>query len=334
MEHHWHNLSQQAKAYKRRYHPLIYMVFLIALAQTIHFGLLTISSAKGWSISEKEIITSDSIATEPTITEEPQELISDNQDSSITQELEESQQETSITSAFEESQQEPIPAINAKNDIGLPKVMYIHIKENSANARCPWVPDVLEYKLSEDDIPVDMSICIDPSRTYVLNDSYRQVINLLVEREAGTQSFLGKLLVAEGIISRIRSGVYGADIPAILCSGYLAQKDDDGSLHVYLGSYELTEASKDSIHAVDIALKGSNASGILLQAITELRNEQYNLELDETYYKWGSIYHFNPDLVTDSQIRVRRLARVPVSFQFEDHIFYGFWHPESSKLHL
>lgn len=320
MDHHWQDLAQQARAYKRRYYPFICTVFLVALAQIIHFGLVTISSANEWTGQEKTVFPSESITTESVITNSPQELITDEPEPPVTQALSEPQQE--------------IPAVNTINDIGTSRVMYIHLKDGSTNSKCPWVPDVLEYKLSEEDIPVDMSICIDSSFAYNLDDSYRQTVNLLVEREAGTQSFLGKLLIAEGIISRIRSGVYGSNIPAILCNGYLAKQDGNGNLHVYFGSYEITEASQDSIRAVNLALQGSNASSILLKAVTELRNEQYNLQLDETYYKWGSIYHFNPDLVKDAQIRVRRLARVPVSFQFEDHIFYGYWHPESTKLNL
>lgn len=321
MDHHWQHLAQQARIFLRRYCLLAFILLLVALAQIIHFGLVTMSSAQELHVQKEAILPNDNIITEPFITKEPSEPITTDK------------QEILVTQALAEPQQES-QSVSVQNDIGTSQVMYIHLKDNSTNSKCPWVPDVLEYKLSEEDIPVDMSICIDPNLAYSLNDDYRQTVNLLVEREAGTQSFLGKLLVAEGIISRIRSGVYGADISAILINGYLAQKDDNGNLHVLFNSYELTEASNDSIYAVDLALKGSNASGILLKAVTQLRNEQYDLQLDNTYYKWGSIYHFNPDLVSDSQIRVRSLSRVPVSFQFEDHIFYGYWHPESTKLHL
>lgn len=72
----------------------------------------------------------------------------------------------------------------------------------------------------------------------------------------------------------------------------------------------------------------------MLQNVTELRNEQYDLDLDDTYYKWGALYHFAPNLIGYTAIQERNFNRVPVSFQYYEHIFYGYWLPVSAKLNL
>lgn len=213
----------------------------------------------------------------------------------------------------------------------IPTHLYLHLENHS---KFSWVPIVVEEKLSEGDIAVDLSSVIDSSCAYTLSEFHLNLVNLAVYRESGNQPFFGQLLVAEDIIARIRSGIYGPDISAILVNGYEAKVDKNGNLHFYNGSTEILEASSSVKEAVKLALSGSRASYLLLQAVTELRNEQYHLQLDDRYYKWGAMYHFSIKNPKISPTGSRSLNRVPVSFQFGDHIFYGYWLPKSAKLHL
>lgn len=214
----------------------------------------------------------------------------------------------------------------------IPHTLYLHILESTSNSRFSWVPQVSEQIVSANDIPVDISNYINPDLAYELTDVEHHIIDLIVHRESADQPFLGQVLVAEDILNRFRSGVYGPDKIAILVNGYEAKLDKSGNIHIYLGSTEILEASDSVKSAVDLALKGSNISQILLKAVTELRNEQYNLNLDETYYKWGAMYHFSVTYIADSKINSRKINRVPVSFQVADHIFYGYWLPKSMAL--
>lgn len=205
----------------------------------------------------------------------------------------------------------------------IPMELYLH-PENHLSSKFHWVPVVLEEKISEDDILVDLSSVIDPELSYELSAYYKYIVGLIVERESGNQSFLGQLLVAEDVVSRIRSGLYGSDIDSVLI-GYLAKKERDGKLHVYLGAEEFLEVSPSTQKAVELALSGSQVSYFLLQAVTELRNEQYDLQLDHTYYQWGALFHFAPKRIDATAIKNRSFTRVPVSFQYKEHIFYGRW---------
>ena len=236
--------------------------------------------------------------------------------------------EASIISETFPITQEPL----AKNASRIPMYLYLHL-ENNLSSKFHWVPIVLEEKASKTDIAVDLSLAVNPDLSYELSAYHQHIVNLLVYREAGNQPFLGQLLVAEDIIGRIRSGVYGPDVDAILML-YLAQNGDDGKLHVYDSGGEVTEATPSVKEAVELALSGSQVSYFLLQSVTELRNNQYSLHLDDTYYKWGAMYHFNPDIIDSSSVKSRNINRVPVSFQYCEHIFYGYWLPKSAQLNL
>lgn len=52
--------------------------------------------------------------------------------------------------------------------------------------------------------------------TIELSGSYRHIMALVVEREAGNQPLLGQLLVAEDIIGRVHSDTYNSDIEDVL----------------------------------------------------------------------------------------------------------------------
>ena len=45
------------------------------------------------------------------------------------------------------------------------------------------------------------------------------------------------------------------------------------------------------------------------------------LQLDDPYYQWGTIYHYNPFSLKQHQLRARSIRRALVSFQFVDHVF-------------
>lgn len=211
----------------------------------------------------------------------------------------------------------------------IPACLYLHL-ENST--KFSWVPAAFEERISENDILVDLSFAIDPNGSYELSSYNLNLVNLAVQYEAGYESFLGQLLVAEDIIGRIRSGIYGPDVSAILVKGYQADVDEMGNLHFYYGPKEILEASSSVQQAVKLALSGSRVSYYVLKAVNELRNEQYGLQLDDTYYKWGAMYHFNPEDV--KSIGLRSINQVPVSFQYGSHIFYGCWLPKSAQLSL
>lgn len=216
----------------------------------------------------------------------------------------------------------------------IPNYLYLHFDEASDDSFY-WVPSVSEEKISENDILVDLNEAICPESSYTVSEYYRHLFALTVYREAGNQPFLGMLLVAEGLVGRCRSGNYGTDISAILTSGYRAQADENGNLHIYRqNGEEILEPSQSAIDAVDLALSGSQVSNLLLQSITQVRNEQYGLQLNDSYYKWCAIYHFNPDLISETEVQKRTINRVPVSFRLYDHIFYGYWLPESAQLDL
>lgn len=210
----------------------------------------------------------------------------------------------------------------------IPPCLYLHLENNS---KFFWVPVVFEERISESDILVDLSSAIDPNGSYELSSRDLNLVNLAVQYEASGESFLGQLLVAEGIVGRIRSGIYGPDVSAILIQGYEAEADENGDAYFLQNGKKILEASPSVQQAVDLALSGSRVSYYLLQAITELRNEQYGLQLDDIYYKWGSIYHFNPEKVS---IGTRSINQVPVSFQYGGHILYGRWLSESAQLNL
>jgi len=63
----------------------------------------------------------------------------------------------------------------------------------------------------------------------------------------------------------------------------------------------------------------------ILEKATQVRNEQYSLSLGPECYQYGSIYHYAPDLVGEKELNKRVINCVPVSFEYYDHAFYGFW---------
>lgn len=230
---------------------------------------------------------------------------------------------------------EPVETEEVPNETGILNVVYLHLRQSNI----PYIsafPEVVEERLSEDDIAVDLSQAFNSGIVYDCSTELEDVFCRIVEREAGNQPFLGMLLIAEGAVSRVFSGAYGPStmVNAILHQGYLAQEDANGKLHIYLGGKEIISYSEEVQKAVKLALNGSRVSHTILKAVTELQNAKYGLQLDDTYYQWGAIYHYSPTNVTTSQLRARSIRRAPVSFQFVDHVLYGYWLPASSQLNL
>lgn len=205
----------------------------------------------------------------------------------------------------------------------LPGAVYLSIDENS-----PENPIILsEQRLTSEDILVDLSIAIDHTLEYDVSEQLEICISKIVFREAGTQPFLGKVFVAEGIVNRLRSGVYGSDVAAILKQGgYNAEMDESGVFHVYHSDgTEVFEVPEADIAAAKIALRGSTLSNVVLKMATQMRNNQYDIELGEECYRYGCIYHYNPDLVSDKELNKRTINQAPVSFRYVEHVFYGYW---------
>lgn len=238
--------------------------------------------------------------------------------------------------ALEVASTDPVETEEVRNETGIPNIVYLHSRQSFI----PYIsrfPEVVEEQISEDDIAVDLSHAFDSGVVYDCSAELEHVFCCIVERESGNQPLLGKLLVAEGVVSRVYSGAYGPStmVNAILRQGYLAEEDNEGKLHIRnREGKEITSYSEDVQKAVRLALNGSRVSHTILKAVTEWQNVKYGLQLDDTYYQWGTIYHYNPAAIEEHQLRSRSIRRAPVSFQFVDHVFYGYWLPESLQLNL
>lgn len=258
------------------------------------------------------------------------ENFSSDSEISVTEEVSNIDSETFKNSSSEEANSSTVE----QNSFGIPSVMYLHLEESADDPNFYWVPQILEQRISESDIAIDLSDFLDSNLSYELTDFERNLVNLIVHRESNGEPFIGQVLVAEDILNRFRSGIYGPDKIAIL-AWYGLETDDDGNYHVYNGSEEILEASKSVQDAVDLALKGSNISYFLLKATTDFQNERYGLELGDIYYKNGAMYHFSPRRLTDPKaIKTRTINKIPVSFWYQNHIFYGFWLPDSLALQI
>lgn len=217
---------------------------------------------------------------------------------------------------------------------GIPQSMYLHFDANDTSSKFYWVPKILEQKESEDDVTIDLSNFIDPNLAYTLTDSEKKLVSLVVQRESDDEPFLGQVLVAEDLINRFRTGIYGPDKIAILTKWYGIKVDSSGNYHVYSGSAEVLEYSDSVQKAVDLVLDGCNISYFLLKAVTDFRNEQYGLTLGDIYYKNGALYHFSPKYLNANAFQSRTFNRIPVSFWYGNHIFYGYWLPKSQALQI
>ena len=222
-------------------------------------------------------------------------------------------------------------------EMGIPDVVYLH----SRTSRFPTIsafPEVVEERLSDEDIAVDLSHSFDSNIVYDCSTELEEIFCRVVCREAGNQPFLGQLIVAEGVVSRVYSDAYrGNSTNAILKQGYSVEEDANGNLHIYDGNgKEILSYSEDTQKAVELALRGSRVSHTILKAVTEFQNAKYGLQLDDTTYsQWGAIYHYAPDYIRfERQFLDRNVRRAPVSFQFADHVFYGYWLPKSLQLNL
>lgn len=244
-----------------------------------------------------------------------------------------------ISNTSIEAMESPVPeetntSVIESNSYGIPHVMYLHLDENSDDPNFYWIPRILEQKVSDSDIAIDISNFLDSNLAYELSDFEKNLVNLIVHRESNGEPFLGQVLVAEDILNRFRSGLYGPDKIAIL-AWYGLESDDNGNFHVYNGDKEILEASESVKNAVNLALKGSNISYFLLKATADFQNEKYGLDLGDIYYKYGAMYHFAPRYLTDEKaIKNRTINKIPVSFFYENHVFYGCWISESSALQI
>lgn len=220
-------------------------------------------------------------------------------------------------------------------EMGIPDVVYLHSRRSSFPTLSDF-PEVLLERQSEEDIEVDLTHAFDSDTVYECPFELEEVFCRIVEREAGNQPFLGQLILAEGVVSRVYSGAYGnSSTNDILIKGYSAILEDDGKLHIYnREGKEFITYSENVENAVRLALQGSRVSHTILMAVTELQNAKYGLQLDDTYFQWGAIYHYSPGGLEARQLRYRSIRRAPVSFQLAGHVFFGRWLPESLQLNL
>lgn len=224
-----------------------------------------------------------------------------------------------------------IPAVSAL-DSRLPAVVYLRIDEAS-----PTSPLILsEERSTDNDIAIDISNAIDSSLKYEVSYDVEIVCRKIVQREAGNQSIFGQLKIAEEVISRLRSGIYGPDVWATLkFAGYGVETDNSGNFHVYNSEgIEIVDVPETATTVTTLALRGSNATRLVLEAATALRNEQFGLELGEEYYNLGAFYHYNPDGVGEGELIKRVISRVPVSYRYGEHVFYGRWLSEKHEIDI
>ena len=217
-------------------------------------------------------------------------------------------------------------------DSRLPTEVYLRIDEAS-----PMNPLILsDERITDEDIAIDISNAIDSNLEYTVSNEEEIIIRRVVHREAGSQSILGQLKVAEEVVSRLRSGIYGPDFGATLeFGGYGVEEDDDGSLHVYDSEgIEIVDVPEIATTVTTLALKGSNTTILVLKAATALRNEQFGLDFGDKYYNLGAFYHYNPDKTGEVELGKRVINRVPVSYRYEEHVFYGKWLEEKDKLNM
>ena len=220
-------------------------------------------------------------------------------------------------------------------EMGIPDVVYLHSRHSPFPTLSAF-PEVVLERQSEEDIEVDLTHAFDSDTVYECPIELEEVFCRIVEREAGNQPFLGQLILAEGVVSRVYSGAYGnSSTNDILIKGYSAELEDDGKLHIYnREGKEFITYPEDVANAVRLALQGSRVSHTILMAVTELQNTKYGLQLDDTYSQWGAMYHYSPGGLEARQLRYRSIRRAPVSFQLAGHVFFGRWLPESLQLNL
>ena len=86
-----------------------------------------------------------------------------------------------------------------------------------------------------------------------ISESDRTVLEKIVQAEAGNQDHQGKLLVANVILNRVRSGKFPSTIREVVFAPRQFSPISDGS-------YSRAEASEDTRKAVDEALHGVDGS--------------------------------------------------------------------------
>lgn len=221
----------------------------------------------------------------------------------------------------EETEEVQLPKVSSL-DSRIPALVYLRI--DSDNPKGPLL--LSDERVGDDDVEIDISNAIDPDLYYTVPYDLEQCIARVVHREAGNQPVFGQLQVAEGVVTRLRSGIYGPDVSATLYKGYYVETDENG-YHVYDGNgVEVIDVPEVATTVTKLALQGSNTTEFVLEAGTALRNEQFGLELgEEYYYYYGAFYHYSPEDVDEGALLSRVIGRVPVSYQYVDHVFYGKW---------
>lgn len=225
--------------------------------------------------------------------------------------------ESTVPETTEEAQLPKVSSLDSR----LPTVVYLRI--NPDNPKGPLL--LSDERVGEDDVEIDISNAMNPDWYYTVPYDLELCISRVVYREAGNQPMLGQLKVAEGVVSRLRSGIYGPDVSATLAKGYYVVTDETG-FHVYDGNgIEVIDVPEVATTVTKLALQGANTTSLVLEAGTALRNEQFGLDLGEEYYNLGAFYHYSPKDVDEKALSSRMIGQVPVSYQYVDHVFYGRW---------
>ncbi len=84
-----------------------------------------------------------------------------------------------------------------------------------------------------------------------VSDNDRTILERIVEAEAGNQGYKGKLLVANVVLNRVKSGRFPSTIKGVVFSPGQFSPISDGRYETVTVSAETKEAVDDALHGVD-----------------------------------------------------------------------------------
>ena len=146
-----------------------------------------------------------------------------------------------------------------------------------------------------------------------------QMAYLIGKSEAGIEDSFGQTLVINVAINNMKASGYSNLIEEFTASGrYSSVINGIPSIKQGDEWIPVTEEMLDSElkSAVEMAFE-KDYTEELLREVAEANN------LDETYYKGGALFFYNPNAISDYQESLR--ANIKCEFQYGRHIFYRIW---------
>ena len=146
-----------------------------------------------------------------------------------------------------------------------------------------------------------------------------QMAYLIAKSEAGIEDSFGKILVINVAINNMKESGYSNLIEEFTASGrYSSVINGVPSIKQGDEWIPVTEEMLDSElkSAVEMAFE-KDYTEELLREVAEANN------LDETYYKGGALFFYNPKAISDYQASLR--VNIKCEFQYGRHFFYRIW---------